>query len=217
MPSPGQTQRLSVDRESSSIPKGGTDETWTYPSPQQFFNALKRKGKADDVNEDEMDIVVQIHNQMNERTWREVLEWEKRFHCDCDQVKLARFEGKPDKLSPTARLHTWTGGEPPFDRHDWTLDRCGKEVRYVIDYYYRDPASNPEGERINIHVRPALDSFSSAYDRFRMRVRSKETIPFQKYTHVYVVVSLCFTGTECLCGGLALCMSFLCCLGGNVL
>lgn len=24
----------------------------------------------------------------------------------------------------------------PFDRHDWIIDRCGKEVRYVIDYYY---------------------------------------------------------------------------------
>ena len=23
----------------------------------------------------------------------------------------------------------------PFDRHDWTVDRCGKEVRYIIDYY----------------------------------------------------------------------------------
>ena len=24
----------------------------------------------------------------------------------------------------------------PFDRHDWWVDRCGKEVRYTIDYYY---------------------------------------------------------------------------------
>ena len=23
----------------------------------------------------------------------------------------------------------------PYDRHDWTVDRCGKEVEYVIDYY----------------------------------------------------------------------------------
>lgn len=29
-------------------------------------------------------------------------------------------------------------GPAPFDRHDWTVDRCGKEVRYVIDYYYDD-------------------------------------------------------------------------------
>jgi hypothetical protein len=28
-------------------------------------------------------------------------------------------------------------GRPlPFDRHDWYVDRCGKEVRYVIDFYF---------------------------------------------------------------------------------
>lgn len=33
----------------------------------------------------------------------------------------------------------------PFDRHDWTVDRCGKEVRYVIDFYfYDDKAGTPE-------------------------------------------------------------------------
>jgi len=26
----------------------------------------------------------------------------------------------------------------PFDRHDWIVDRGGKEVRYVIDYYHDD-------------------------------------------------------------------------------
>ena len=23
----------------------------------------------------------------------------------------------------------------PFDRHDWLVDRCGREVRYIIDFY----------------------------------------------------------------------------------
>ena len=27
------------------------------------------------------------------------------------------------------------GYQLPFDRHDWIVDRNGKEVRYVIDYY----------------------------------------------------------------------------------
>ncbi len=26
----------------------------------------------------------------------------------------------------------------PFDRHDWFVDRCGEEVRYVIDFYFDD-------------------------------------------------------------------------------
>lgn len=37
------------------------------------------------------------------------------------------------------------GGPAPFDRHDWVVDRCGTEVRYVIDFYfYDDKAGTPE-------------------------------------------------------------------------
>jgi cytochrome c heme-lyase len=60
LPAPGQKKPLSVDRVTSGIPKGrqppegscpaseqfifatgGTDGTWTYPSQQMFYNALK--------------------------------------------------------------------------------------------------------------------------------------------------------------------------------
>jgi cytochrome c heme-lyase len=37
-PCPGQRKLLSTDRIESNIPKGGTRETWVYPSPQMFFN-----------------------------------------------------------------------------------------------------------------------------------------------------------------------------------
>lgn len=37
-PCPGQRKLLSTQRQASSIPKGGTDSTWVYPSPQMFFN-----------------------------------------------------------------------------------------------------------------------------------------------------------------------------------
>ncbi len=40
--------------------------------------------------------------------------------------------------SPLARLKSWAGGPLPFDRHDWWVDRCGQEVRYVIDFYYHE-------------------------------------------------------------------------------
>jgi cytochrome c heme-lyase len=38
MPAPGQRQLLSTDRKQSTIPKGGTDGTWSYPSAQMFYN-----------------------------------------------------------------------------------------------------------------------------------------------------------------------------------
>ena len=37
-PAPGQRALISTQREQSLIPKGGTDNTWLYPSPQMFFN-----------------------------------------------------------------------------------------------------------------------------------------------------------------------------------
>lgn len=61
-PFPGQRVPLPTDRQPSSIPKGGTQGTWLYPSPQMFYNALQRKGKGDDVREQDMEAVVYNHN-----------------------------------------------------------------------------------------------------------------------------------------------------------
>jgi cytochrome c heme-lyase len=80
-PSPDQAGALSTSRVRSSIPKGGTSaETWLYPSPQMFYNALMRKGKAEGVSENDMDVVVSIHNAMNEKAWKLLLEWEEGLH-----------------------------------------------------------------------------------------------------------------------------------------
>lgn len=170
LPSPGQRQPLSTDRVRSNIPKviayDGQSDTWLYPSPQMFFNALRRKGKAGGVEEADMPAVVAVHNRMNERTWEQVLAWEARFHCEqCPTPTLKRFLGRPNDLSPVARFRMFLRGYPrPFDRHDWIVDRCGKgDVRYVIDYYFHENAADP----IEIHVRPALDTLSAAFDRFR--------------------------------------------------
>ena len=42
-----------------------------------FFNSLKRKGKGEDVTESDVEVIVAIHNNMNERTWQEVMRWEQ--------------------------------------------------------------------------------------------------------------------------------------------
>lgn len=75
-PAPGQQEALSTERQKSTIPKGGESDTWTYPSEQMFYNALVRKGKAEGVQEQDMKAVITIHNNMNERTWEKVKEWE---------------------------------------------------------------------------------------------------------------------------------------------
>ena len=149
LPNSSQTIELSTERVSSTIPKGGTGEssaaTWTYPSPQQFYNALSRKGKfnakggeSEVASEEDMASVVALHNNMNEKTWAKVVEWERQTYSENLAPKLLKFCGRPHDLSPKAALKHYVLGHPfPYDRHDWTLLRDdGTTVRYVIDYYY---------------------------------------------------------------------------------
>jgi cytochrome c heme-lyase len=46
------------------------------------------------------------------------------------------------------------------------VDRCGTEVRYVIDFYNGSAAA---GKPVNMHIdaRPALDSFGAFMDRVK--------------------------------------------------
>lgn len=178
-PRPGQRMKLGTDRVVSGIPKGSTGENWVYPSEQMFFNSLHRKGKGEGVEEESMEAVIAIHNNMNENAWREVLRWEALHSHKCDAPTLLRFMGRPHELTNKAALKYYTGLAPrPFDRHDWTVDRCGKHVRYVIDYY--DDARHHGRDKvpglheigavpsIKMDVRPALDGPGAAVDRLRM-------------------------------------------------
>jgi cytochrome c heme-lyase len=179
-PAPNQAIPLSTDRVPSNIPKGGTaDGTWQYPSPQMFWNALVKKNKTEDASEEHMATVVAIHNNMNEKTWQQVLAWEdldKQPEGSGREPKLLRFTGRPDELSPKARFRMLLGQPAPFDRHDWVVDRGGKLIRYVIDYYHDEegaakdevPKSLMDMESmksIRLDVRPALDSPGALFDR----------------------------------------------------
>jgi cytochrome c heme-lyase len=91
---PGQTMDLPTQRTTSSIPRAAgstygpagptsgaaasneTPSRWEYPSPQQFYNALVRKGW--ETPEDHIDVMLDIHNFLNEEAWLEVLKWEAR-------------------------------------------------------------------------------------------------------------------------------------------
>jgi cytochrome c heme-lyase len=72
-PDPAQRAPLPTAAVSSTIPKGGEKDegaTWVYPSPQRFYNAMKKKGW--NPQEHDMDNIVQIHNHINERCWLQV-------------------------------------------------------------------------------------------------------------------------------------------------
>ncbi|EUC59739.1 cytochrome C and c1 heme-lyase [Rhizoctonia solani AG-3 Rhs1AP] len=174
---PDQTLDLPTDRTVSSIPRaaGSTYGKWEYPSPQQFYNALVRKGW--ETPEEHVETMVHIHNFLNEEAWLEVLKWEAKREGGPEEaanLELVRFQGRPGQLSPKARLFQFAGWllpsrfdpQPPFDRHDWIVRRpkTQEEVRYVIDYYGGEPDAN--GQPIfNLDVRPALDNFDGIKTR----------------------------------------------------
>lgn len=180
---PGQKVVLSTERTISLIPRGESPDQgfWEYPSPQQMLNAMLKKGKGLGVPEDAVELMVEVHNFLNEGAWHQILAWEEKY---TEQLKieprLLLFTGKPHDLSPRARMYLALGKffpetfntQPPFDRHDWTVLRAAGEagkwekVRYVIDYYGAPDDEETGMPAFMLDTRPALDSFQNALDRF---------------------------------------------------
>ena len=142
---------------------------WIYPSQEMFFNAMKRKGHSPETAD--MATIVPIHNAVNERAWAEIKAWEAGRGAEkCGGPKLISFSGDSSKLSPRARWNALTGYQKPFDRHDWVVDRCGKRVEYIIDFYSgknQGSAAEGMGKGLSFHldVRPKLNS----WDGVKMR------------------------------------------------
>ena len=187
-PHPEQPFELSKERQVSSIPKADGTGNWEYPSEQMFWNAMIRKGwnwkdhvegkdpqykgmKGEEAkfHGKDMKEIIKIHNANNENAWFEVLKWERALHGkECPMgPRLKKFGGDAKKFTPRARIRNWLGYELPFDRHDWTVDRCGKEVHYVIDYYEGE-LETETGKFALLDVRPAMDSMENVWDRMRV-------------------------------------------------
>ena len=136
---------------------GKENNTWVYPSEQQVFNAMQRKGWKG-VEEESIPSFLQVHNSVNERSWKDVCKWEEP-----NKIELVRFEGRPKDLSPKAWfLSKFLFQDKPFDRHDWYVSNdTQEEKRYVLDFYMTDTTSRSDGmmmPRVEIDVRPALDN-----------------------------------------------------------
>ncbi|KAI1121094.1 cytochrome c/c1 heme-lyase [Nemania abortiva] len=151
-------------RPANSEQETGADEVsgnWIYPSERMFFDAMKRKGH--DPRAADMRTVVPIHNAVNERAWAEIKAWEGPWieRSSCDGPRLHSFSGLSTQMSPKARLNTLLGYQAPFDRHDWVVDRCGREIEYVIDFYAGRPTGSAGDRKLSFYldVRPKLNSW----------------------------------------------------------
>lgn len=183
-PYPGQKYALDTKRQMSSIPKGElspdhqpqNSEKWVYPSEQQYFNAMKRKGY--DPAETDVPVVLAIHNLVNERGWSDVKKWETICGYTAEP-KLKQFLGRPKDISPKAYFLSLFGYSLPFDRHDWIISRGdGTDVRYVIDFYKgKEKGKSAAGPTapisIYLDVRPALDSPQALFNRVYVGAREQ--------------------------------------------
>ena len=94
------------------------------------------------------------------------------------EIKLQRFLGRPDDLSPKAWFKSKIlGYRKPFDRHDWFV-KSNKESlpprRYIIDFY-TGKGSDSSGlvNSVYLDVRPAMDSVDEAVLRVKKFVCDK--------------------------------------------
>ncbi|KAL7442931.1 hypothetical protein ACHAXM_008621 [Skeletonema potamos] len=218
LPAPGQQIPLSQQRVISTIPRGGKSDQrsddsadrnndddrpavpvhqpahssqWVYPSEQQFYNAMRKKGYNPPI--ESIPSVLRIHNAVNERSWQQVRKWEKELHNN-DEPKLVKFVGRPKDLSPKAFFNSRVlMTQEPFDRHDWYVEDThgGEPRRYVIDFYEgKEKTGDLKGNMTEqqkqslpimkppsmyIDVRPALDTPGAALDRMVMAAR--EALP----------------------------------------
>lgn len=69
------TEYMDPSNPYNTSPNRDDTKVWEYPSPQQFYNALVRKGW--ETPEEHVETMVEIHNFLNEQAWEEVLDWEK--------------------------------------------------------------------------------------------------------------------------------------------
>ena len=149
--------KLPEEREVSSIPRTNSHGNWVYPSQKQFYEAMIRKNWNPDAKD--METIIPIHNSINERCWNYIKLWEKNQGGDeCGGIQLTSFKGDSKKMTPRAFIRSYIlGYTKPFDRHDWTVNRCGKNIDYVIDFYSEeDSKGRPQ---VYLDVRPKLNSF----------------------------------------------------------
>ena len=96
---------------------------------------MKRKNW--DPQQEDMKVIVPIHNLVNERAWKHILMWENlmpKTHNKMWWDHFNQFQRRSEKLTPRAWMKSIFGYDKPFDRHDWLINRCGVEVEYVIDF-----------------------------------------------------------------------------------
>ena len=190
---------VSAGKGLSPKSQDSSNNNWVYPSEQQYYNAMLRKGYGNSVKANEVPFILQIHNAVNERGWSRVKLWEATFLGSSEnppppqnhyKTTLTKFVGRPKDMSPKAFFKTYfMGYTAPFDRHDWYVEtRNMKDPtvpptsrRYVIDFYsgssknaLQESTNKNKNGAVDVYldVRPAVDTFDVAFGRAKFWLSS---------------------------------------------
>jgi cytochrome c heme-lyase len=171
------TEDLSKIEHGDEVPGGRIPATgrgnsedgsdWVNPTPKELFRALRRKQKH--IDEEDAFSVAFVHSAVVDQTWEQIMAYEALHADECDAPTLNRFEGKyGDHTIKTKLTHYVYPHAECFDRHDWYVNRCGKEIHYIIDYY--STPGEHGAEEYFIDARPA-PTVSGLIDRARLAFR----------------------------------------------
>ncbi|KAI8805721.1 cytochrome c/c1 heme lyase-domain-containing protein [Cladochytrium replicatum] len=159
----------------------GTASTGTWASWLPWSSPKEPKPTQEEIavrqREAEIAMVLRLQQMVKNECWRKILAWEGMTDSSkCGGPKVIKYE-KVTKYTPKARVnHLLLGHKLPFDRQDWTIDRCGKTVRYIVDFY---PGEKPKddwqlqnadthGLSMYMDVRPAVEGPGSIWHRIKM-------------------------------------------------
>lgn len=161
----------------SSIPsKSGF---WSYPSNDRFHASVSTKGHT--VDPKDIPATVSIHNSVNEVAWKKIMDWEKLSTDSCkDSHYLEKFYGDSKYGSLKSKIYgSIKGWTDPFDTHIWVVNRCGKPVKYLIDFYSGSVKLDRGQSQhqampvsIFVDVRPKVEDFDSFIEYSKMTLSS---------------------------------------------
>lgn len=153
---------------------------WVNPTPSELFRALRRKQKY--IEEHDAYAVAFVHSVVVDSTWDQILTYEDMHKDECETPTLNRFEGKYGDLTFKTHLNNmlgWfdrTGELIPFDRHDWYVNRCGKEVRYIIDYYATEDAEGNNTYFCDCRPEPSVSGLTDRVKMTWKKIRAGESL-----------------------------------------
>jgi len=171
-PAKGQTFPLHTSREVSSIPRGdfkpdhqavaapvaglpppasedgasSSPETWVYPSEQQYYNAVKRKGWSN-VQASDIPSVVRVHNFVNERTWEEVKRWEGYNEKMCKASSSSSSSSSSPSPPPSSASRSTSSPPPSSSPPFWpstTTSASGYSPPTLLRFLGRPTSPSPK-------------------------------------------------------------------------